>query len=253
MSKKNGWVPIDKNLINDLTNLGRPFTRLEAMLSYTVDQDNGKSGSIQGYSTLWSWSRNKVRRFIKDIKSTKGHSLDSRWTHIGHPVHLIDKGFQPQEDSKRTVGHSLDSKRTVKGHPVPLIDEGFQPQEDSKRTVDSKRTPCSLDWRGFPASRGHYYNPNTNIKNKKNKKRNGILPDYISEDLWHDFKEHRKELKSCMTERAEKLLIKKIDKMSGKKPDIAKALIEQSIENGWKGIFPLKENTTVQEKNLFPF
>ncbi len=65
--KKGNWMPIDKRLIN-LLPADRPYTVIEAMISYSVDQDNKKSGSINGYAVLWQWSRDRVRRFINAIR-----------------------------------------------------------------------------------------------------------------------------------------------------------------------------------------
>lgn len=67
--KKGGWIAIDKRFINLLPKDDRPFTILEAMFSYSVDRDNKHSGSINGYATLWNWSRDKVRRFIHMIEN----------------------------------------------------------------------------------------------------------------------------------------------------------------------------------------
>lgn len=54
------------------------------------------------------------------------------------------------------------------------------------------------------------------------------------------FIEFRKKIKAPMTDRAIELLISKLNKLS---PDIQTqiAIINQSILNGWKGVFPLKE------------
>ncbi|MFH1562318.1 MAG: replication protein, partial [Nitrospirota bacterium] len=89
-----------------------------------------------------------------------------------------------------------------------------------------------------PNNGTHKRNNKETIQKKKNFI---VLPDFISKDLWQDFKEHRNKLKGTMTKRAQELLIKKISDISKGKTEIAQALIEQSIENGWKGIFPLKD------------
>jgi hypothetical protein len=57
---------------------------------------------------------------------------------------------------------------------------------------------------------------------------------------WVDFTEHRKEIKAKMTPRAANMQLKKL---SGYSPNTAIAMIEQSIANGWKGIFELKQST----------
>lgn len=56
------------------------------------------------------------------------------------------------------------------------------------------------------------------------------------------FVEFRKDIKKPMTERAIDLLIGKLNEMTG---DVYKqiAIINQSIMNGWQGVFPLKDET----------
>jgi len=60
------WVPISKELVRELPK-DRPYTRLEAMFSLTVDFDNGESATIKGYADLWRWSRGKVERFLEEV------------------------------------------------------------------------------------------------------------------------------------------------------------------------------------------
>jgi hypothetical protein len=62
-----------------------------------------------------------------------------------------------------------------------------------------------------------------------------------------DFKEFRKKIKSPMTDRAVELLIMKLDKLT--QDDVIKiAILNESIVNNWKGIFPLKQIETPKSK-----
>lgn len=92
-------------------------------------------------------------------------------------------------------------------------------------------------------------------KNKKeNKKKNkNITAPYVADDDLNSailsFVEFRNKIKKPMTERAIQLLITKLNKLS---PDINTQIeiINQSILNGWQGIFPLNntnKTTTRQE------
>ena len=76
------------------------------------------------------------------------------------------------------------------------------------------------------------------------------LPDWLPVDNWNEFREHRKELKAKMTPKAEKKAINKLGVLRDKGNDPVK-VIDQSIEMGWKGIFPLKEenNGTAQHRS----
>lgn len=64
-----------------------------------------------------------------------------------------------------------------------------------------------------------------------------------------DFKDMRKVMKKPMTEKAEQLLLNKLNGLSDN-PEQQIKIIEQSIERNWLSVFPLKENTS--EKNKIP-
>lgn len=121
---KNGnWVPLDKNLVSTLPQ-DRSFSAIEAMFSYTVDQDNGKEGSINGYSNLWGWSRNKVRKFISELRTGRGHIADRKGTGKGHLIRFIDTGSQVVKDRKGTgKGQVRDRKGDTTIYPDPKPDK----------------------------------------------------------------------------------------------------------------------------------
>ena len=77
-------------------------------------------------------------------------------------------------------------------------------------------------------------NEQSKVKERKEKKELTELETAIEE-----FKKHRKSMKSPMTDRAVTLFTNSLNKLAS--TDEGKiAIINQSIENGWKGVFPLK-------------
>lgn len=59
-------------------------------------------------------------------------------------------------------------------------------------------------------------------------------------EAFNEFLSHRKEIKKPMTDRAIKLAIGSLNKLSGGDNDKAIEIINQSIMNGWQGLFELK-------------
>lgn len=59
-------------------------------------------------------------------------------------------------------------------------------------------------------------------------------------DAFEQYKEHRKKMKSPLTDYACNLTIKKLETMGDENTQIK--IINQSIENGWKGLWGLKED-----------
>lgn len=100
--------------------------------------------------------------------------------------------------------------------------------------------------------------PNTNTsKKKKTQQDYSIFEEYAkdNEELLKalmDFASMRKSIKSPLTERAMKLLITELNKLS-KDKNTQIAIINQSILNNWKGVFPLKENNARKEQNKYNY
>lgn len=65
------------------------------------------------------------------------------------------------------------------------------------------------------------------------------LPDWMPRQTWDDFVEQRRKMKAPMTDIAQRRAVKKLAAMHAEGQDI-EAVIEQSIVNGWKGLFPVK-------------
>lgn len=65
------------------------------------------------------------------------------------------------------------------------------------------------------------------------------------------FKEHRKKLKKPLTDYAELLTICKLEDMFGDRKDMAIKSMEQSMELGYLGVFPLKDDFMPQRNDPF--
>lgn len=65
------------------------------------------------------------------------------------------------------------------------------------------------------------------------------LPEGLPAEIWQAFREHRKAIKAPLTPAAEKLALKKIAELRAAGHDPA-GVVEQSILNGWKGLFELR-------------
>lgn len=66
-----------------------------------------------------------------------------------------------------------------------------------------------------------------------------IVPEWIDKDTWEAFLEMRRKMKAAQTEFALSLIIKDLEKFkaSGDDPN---EVLQKSITNSWKGVFPLK-------------
>ena len=66
-----------------------------------------------------------------------------------------------------------------------------------------------------------------------------VLPDWLDHDVWFDYVDHRRMLKAPMTRRAKVLAIGTLDNLRASEDP--RFIVDRSIENGWKGLFPRRE------------
>lgn len=97
-------------------------------------------------------------------------------------------------------------------------------------------------------------NPIKEKENNKKEKDTGLdkIIDSYSDDTElictiRDFLKMRKAIKKPMTDRALKIMLNKLDKYADT-PQKKIKILENSIENSWQGVFPLKDNCTLQHE-----
>ena len=98
-------------------------------------------------------------------------------------------------------------------------------------------------------------NKGINKESEPKKTHNSILEQLEADhsdlaETLREYIQYRKEIKAPMTVRALELMIGKLDKMASSDADKI-AILNQSIVNGWKGVFPLKKNNTNKRTGNF--
>lgn len=152
----------------------------------------------------------------------------------GKYIENIEKLKQKREEKRlKKIGEKIS--------PIKKTGEKFSPIKAEKG-------------KKFPPSNTEYNSNTEYIKKEKKKKSNfdKTIENYTdNEELREailEFIKFRKGIKSILTDRALTLLLRNLDKFA--KNDNEKIeIINQSILNGWKGIFPLKIDP--KQNNLF--
>ena len=83
-------------------------------------------------------------------------------------------------------------------------------------------------------------------KEKDNINTNVLINSEFENSL-DEFREYRKQIGAKLTPLAEKKLINELDRLSGGNDSVKIRLLDQSIRNGWKGVFPLKDGHGYEE------
>jgi hypothetical protein len=153
----------------------------------------------------WGWGRKKVRAYLSLLENEKMATTigTTQGTTITVENYASFQGVGPTKDT--TIGTSEEHRRNNGGTA-----EGTQ-------TRKKERKEC-----------------------KEGEEIYNSLPPELR-DPFKEFLEHRKQIKKPMSDHAVTLMLKKLVEMSGGETETAKQILEQSIVNGWVGIFPLKE------------
>lgn len=62
------------------------------------------------------------------------------------------------------------------------------------------------------------------------------LPGWLNQEVWSEYLGHREDMKKPLTERAQRMTLRKLEGMANKGLDPNEALMN-SIMNGWQGVF----------------
>lgn len=155
------WIPLCKALVSELPRDGRPFTKLEAMFSLTLDYDNGNPVTLRGYARSWRWSTGKVERFLNEIgveihypKST-GDLTNQRGTIVStNPrqsrdssgtINFIDSKPLPETAKQQRDINGTEARQsrvtTIDPDPEPEIKPSFPSDVGRKETTNPKPAP----------------------------------------------------------------------------------------------------------------
>jgi hypothetical protein len=95
------------------------------------------------------------------------------------------------------------------------------------------------------------YKNEKNEKNEKNKKNKTIEgPVGVTKETWDAFIEMRKSMKAPLTTFSAKLIIAKLVKLTNDNGNGMELILQQSITNGWKGPYPLKDGNYGSDRKV---
>ena len=182
---------------------------------------------------------------------------------------LIDNGYIYSEIIYKDGSKEID-KRYLKlvNNPIenivntPMEEKVNTPMEEKVNTPMEEKVNTPMEEK--VKDNNTIFN-NTIINNKKEKKEKAssknnkseidmLIEEYTNntelKNTLIEFVKHRKSLKAPMTTRALKQLMNKLNSLATN--DFTKIeILNESILNGWKGVFPLKNNWTPKNKGGF--
>ncbi len=215
-----GWISIHRQIQSHWVWEDKPFSKGQAWIDLLMMANHTDKKILLGNELV----EVKAGSFI-----TSELKLADKWgwskTKVRSFMALLenDKMIVQKKDRKKTT-------ITIENYSdFQVLETEKKPQKDHKKTTKKPQK-----------------NTNNNVNNDNNI--NNIL--YADNPALNEtiiaFVEHRKSMKKPMTDRAIKLMITNLNKLS---PDVNVQIdiLNQSIINGWQGIFPLK-NQNNQKK-----
>ena len=211
---------------------------------YGFSQTDGMKGFSGSLQYLADWTNSTKQGVIKNLKS------------------LADKGYITKEESVIN-GIKYCTYQTIDLDKLEGIKHSLTPCNNVEQGIKQSLTGYSTEFNGgikqsLPNNIDIYTSdiiednilpvevtpqtPLVESKQSSKEKKIDIFKDFAKDNLQllqalKDFEESRNKNRSKMTDRAKKLLISELKKFN---PNDWIAIINQSVLNGWKSVYPLK-------------
>jgi len=232
-----GWIKLHRKISNNGLWTCEPFTRGQAWVDLLLLAShkgnyfyvrgikiNLKRGQLawseNKLSDRWKWSRSKLRKFLKELE--KEQQIEQQKNNVIQVITIIN--YNEYQLKEQQIKQQKDRRKTAE-----------RPQKDTYKNVKKDN-------------------------NEKNVKENIIYPWMENEflQIWEFWKKYKREqFNFSYKEIGEQGALSKLYELSGGKLENAMMIVKQSIQNGWKGFFELKnepnkiiDNMKKHEENL---
>lgn len=229
MSKENGFLQLRRGLWEHVRD-GRMSHREALAFIYITSQADSRTGIWKGFAKSLAGELTIPERTARDLLEKMEHGDYIRrfavpGRHVCYPI-LIHKFPITQGEH---IGEHLNALESMSPTDLTYFCREQNVEPDVEHSVEhGAAQKRSETVKGKSETR-----PNTTPR--------FALPDWIPLEPWNDFLEMRKSLRSSPTEKAKALLVRKLQKLKSEGQDVC-AVLEQSVERSWKGVFAVKES-----------
>lgn len=189
-------------------------------------------------------SRNRIILRSLGLDSVAADEAKRRLMEVG----LVNKNWQPKGWEKRQFKSDTSTERVHKSRKNK--ETGNVSEAVMERSEMPPETEADTESEGLlssppPPVLGSQEEEPHDLKELQA----GDLPEWLTIGQLNEYREHRKALKAKMTPLAERKLVNELARLREAGDDPA-AVLNQSITNGWKGVFPLKrDRASTQDRN----
>lgn len=225
---KQGWISLHREIQKHWLWADKPFSKGQAWIDLLLLANHKDNKFLLGNELI----EVKEGSFI-----TSELKLMERWgwgnTKVRNFLKLLE-----------TDGMIV-KKTTTKQSAITIVNYSVFQTLQSENKVPTK---CKQSASKVRANTNNNDN-NENNENNDNKLSYSDVPELNTAII--EYIEYRKKIKKPMTDHAVKLMIGKLNKLASTIPEQIE-ILNQSILNGWQGIFPLKEKQTTTRPTEAP-
>ena len=164
---------------------------------------------------------------------------------------LQEAGYLEKRSERNNQGHVIEWIWDVNqgDKMIRTIDEITQPESPDVQKVVSGQVGPGVQKCTSGQVTPYILKETNKEKVNQKEKTNSALPPWLSEELWKDFTEHRKLLKSPITPLAESRILKTLEQVAAQHSEAeARQCLDTSIAMGWKGVFPPKAQAATSQR-----
>lgn len=234
--RKKGFVVLFRSAAQD----GRLSLEARGLFALMASLPEDWEYTVSGLAVKAGCGREKIRRLLKELQTVgyliREQSHDSGGKFGGNVYVLQDEAPLPENPSNGEEENEPLPGNTVNGEnrQREIPSAGFPPQQNKDSTEERRKEPPKAPQGG---KRGSKYELAEDAK--------FVLRSYVGEDkqlarALGDLIEIRTAKKAINSKRAIVSLLRELDRLSQGRREDKLLLIDQSIRNSWKSVFPLK-------------
>ncbi|MCQ1533544.1 helix-turn-helix transcriptional regulator [Mitsuokella jalaludinii] len=186
------------------------------------------------------WTYNSIKAFCEQFPFLSRNSITRALSKLEKDGY-IKTGFHNENSWDRTKWYALTDKGyALVGKPVstgdtPKDNDAFTQKQKCSFTQSKK---CSFTQK--QKSTNKQINTDREIQHSNNNNDPFCTGSPALDDALHGFDEMRKKLRKPLTDRAKRLTLGKLEKLAPGNEEMQIAILDQSVENSWQGVYRLK-------------
>ena len=198
--------------------------KAKGIMSLMLSLPNDWDYTVEGLATLSKDGINSVRSALKELENFH---------------YLVMERERDKKGILRGTVYTLYEKPIVDN---PILDKPILDEPILDEPILEKRTQLNTN-----LSSTKEVSTKRQITHQEKKDPFAVASPKLCEAL-RGFEASRKALHKPLTLRAKELIVKKLEKLAPENEEMQIAILDQSVERGWQGVFPLKPEWK-QERN----